>query len=91
MSMHQWESVGSGHHRLVVVNASIEGDMINSSCKTGGIVHAPSYACPSIESSLDSSGEIPGSQPGRLSLKIDELFCGGFSGWSHGACALNQI
>lgn len=68
MSMHQWESAGSGHHRLVVVNASIEGDMINSSCKTGGIVHAPSYAYSSIESSLDSSGEIPGLSHGACAL-----------------------
>ena len=90
MSMSQWDAIGSEHHRFVVLNASVEGNVISTTCRRGGIVHAPTYAYSSLESSMVSSVESDFSQPKKLSLRIGELFCGGFSGWSHGAKALNN-
>lgn len=89
MSMYQWESIGALHHRFVVLNASVEGDLVNSACTTGGVVKVPTYAFSQVDSSMESSEDGDSNSSQKLTLKVGELFCGGFSGWSHGTSALN--
>ena len=91
LNMYQWECVASKHSRIVVVNATVEGSRINACNRHAGVVPAPIYAYSHVKPPSAINDENDDSQQSEVTLKIGELSCGGFSGWSHAGEALHQF
>ena len=91
LSMHQWECVASKSNRFIVVGATVEGNRINACNRSAGVVPAPKYAYSDVSPTFSFHEDAEEFDVNHeVTLQVGELFCGGFSGWSHAGDCLND-